>query len=235
MKYNKEYSNKEIIKIICESAQRYKENLLNKNIMFIFERKKNQNISVIQTVFLKSNFLHLTGIKYYKSANKFFEECIDNEISSDNVIIKNKIFTQSKLQVLENAMSISKSAKRIGEFNQSKVNIKIEKVIGNTHYCIGFSNLDSNNKKLKYYYPKTLIQDNLKNNITDDNRVIVILSKNKNQKLYNHITYLSKNVNLEILKEKDYFKSLIDFKSIYSDNLKYQEKIDEFLSNQNKF
>ena len=31
MKYNKEYSKNEIIKIICESAKKYKENLLNKN------------------------------------------------------------------------------------------------------------------------------------------------------------------------------------------------------------
>ena len=89
------------------------------------------------------------------------------------------------------------------------------------------------NKNTMYYYPKTLIQDNLKNNITDDNRIIAILSKNKNQKLYNHITYLSKNVNLEILKENNYFKNLIDLKSIYSDNLKYQEKIDKFFDNQN--
>lgn len=231
MNYYKEYSKNEIIKIVCNSAQRFKENLLNKNILFIFEDKKIKYTNIIQTIFLKSSFLHLTGIKYYKSANKFFEDCLDNEISSDNVLIKNKIFTRAKLQVLENAMSINKSAKRIGNFNQNKVNIKVEKVIGNTHYCLGFSNLDSYNNKLNYYYPKTLIQENLKNNITDDNRIVAIFSKNKTQKLYNEITYISQEANLLGMKENDKVKNLIDFNTIFSQNLKYQEKINEYLGN----
>ena len=58
-------------------------------------------------------------------------------------------------------------------------------------------------QKLKYYYPKTLLQDNLKNNIINDNRIIAILSKNKNQNLYDEITYLSKETTLLRLKENE--------------------------------
>ena len=124
-------------------------------------------------------------------------------------------------------MYISKSAKRIGDYNNNKVNINIEKVIGSTYYCLGFSNLNSNNKIIRYYYPRTLLQENLKNNIIDDNKIIAILSKNKNQKLYNEITYLSKEATLLRLKENEKVKNLIDFKTIFSQNLKYQEKINE--------
>ena len=171
MSYNKEYNSDEIIKRICESAQKYKRNLLNKNIMFLTENKKIKKIEFIQTVFLKSNFLHLTGIKYYKSSNKFFED------------------------------------------------------------CLGFSNLNlnSNNKRLKYYYPKTLIQDNLKNNIIEDNKIVAIFSKNKNQKLYNEITYFTKNINLQELFENKTLRDIIDFKNIYSENLSYNQKIIDFL------
>ena len=88
-------------------------------------------------------------------------------------------------------------------------------------------------QKLKYYYPKTLLQENLKNNIIDDNRIIAILSKNKNQKLYDEITYFSKETTLLRLKENEKVRSLIDFKNIFSQNLKYQEKIREYLENNN--
>ena len=227
MNYNKEYQKNEIIKRICESAIRYKENLLNKNVIFIFENKKSQNIDFIEVAFYDTYYLHLTGMKYYKNARTFFRDCLNNKISPHNIKMRKAPFTQLKLQVLENAMAINKSAKRIGNFNNNKVNITIEKVIGNTYYCIGFSNLDSKNKKLKYYYPKTLLQENLKNNIIDDNKIIAILSKNKNQKLYNEITYLSKETTLLRLKENEKVKNLIDFKTIFSQNLKYQEKINE--------
>ncbi len=59
------------------------------------------------------------------------------------------------------------------------------------------------------------------------NKIIAILSKNKNQKLYNEITYLSKETTLLRLKENEKVKNLIDFKTIFSQNLKYQEKINE--------
>lgn len=59
------------------------------------------------------------------------------------------------------------------------------------------------------------------------NKIIAILSKNKNQKLYNEITYLSKETTLLRLKENKKVKDLIDFKTIFSQNLKYQEKINE--------
>ena len=231
MKYNKEYSKNEMIKRICESAKKYKDNLLNKNIMFIYINKKTNEITTIETMFEKRNFLHLTGMKYNSSAKEFFSACINMKLSPKNITIRDKVFTQLKLEILENAMSISKSAKRIGDYNNSKVNIAIEKIIGTTHYSLGFSNLDSKNKKLKYYYPKTLLQDNLKNNIINDNRIIAILSKNKNQNLYDEITYLSKETTLLRLKENEEINNLIDFKKVFSQNLKYQEKIHNYLEN----
>ena len=73
MNYNKEYSKSEIIKIICESAHKYRENLLNKNIIFIFENRKTKKIDFVETLCTKYNFLHLTGIDYYQNSIKFFK------------------------------------------------------------------------------------------------------------------------------------------------------------------
>lgn len=53
----------------------------------------------------------------------------------------------------------------------------------------------------------------------------------KNQKLYNEITSLSKETTLVRLKENDLVGGLIDLKTIFSQNLKYQKIINEFLEN----
>lgn len=225
--YYKNYRKEEIVNKIYESAIKYRENLLNKNIIYIYEKNKAKELNFIETIFNDYNFLHFTGTQYRYNAHKFFKDCLEKKLSCNNIKVNNNSFTHLKLEVLENAMSINKSAKRIGDFNGSKVNIKIEKVIGNTHLCLGFSNLDSKNKKLRFYYPKTLLQDNLKNNIIEDNRIIAILSKSKEEKMYKEVTYLSKNINLNCLKESCMFKNLIDFENIYSLNLVYQKKINK--------
>lgn len=209
----RKYTKKEIIKILHQSAKKYQEKLLNKKIIFIYKNK--DNLDFIEALFKDSNFMHLTGIKYKKGANQFFIDCIQSKINSNDIEIKNKIFTSLKLQILENAMSINKSAKRIGIYNDGKTNIKIEKVIGNTHYCLGFSNLNNKGKEIKYYYPKTLFQDDLKKNVLEEYRIIAILLKNKNDKLYNEITYLSRNTTLQQLQDKKILQKL-DYKNLKS-------------------
>ena len=199
----KQFTKKEIIKILQISAKKYNENLLNKNIMFVFEDKQTGEISYIETVFNDYNFMHLTGIKYIKGASEFFKDCIRNKISENNIEIKNPVFTKLKLEVLENIVSINKSAKKIGTYDNNKIMLKIEKVVGNTHCSIGFSNIIQNNKKLKYYYPKTLLQEAFKKNVIKENKVIAIFSKSKHDKLYQEVTYISNKISLDmLLKEK---------------------------------
>lgn len=232
-RHSKSYSKNEIITRICESAKKYKENLLNRNLMFIFENKRTKKIMYMEAIFKSWNFLHLTGVDYNRGAREFFKASISKKLSIKDIKVKNKFFTQAKVEILENVMSINKNAKRIGDYNYNKLNIKIEKVIGNTHCCLGFSKLDSNSKELKYYYPKTLIQDNLKSNIIEDNKIITILSKNKNKDLYNEVTYFSNRVTLDILKKNIDISKRIDYNNIYSSNLNYQKKINEYLKNNN--
>lgn len=224
---SKKYTKKDIIKILYLNAEVYEQNLLDKNIMFIYKNGKTNSMSYIETSFNDYNFLHLTGMKYKKSAIKFFQSCIRKNLQDKDVEMKNEIFTTLKLEVLESAMAINKSAKRIGIYNDDKSNIKIERVIGNMHCWIGFSNLKQNNEKMKYYYPKTLIQDDFRKNVIEENKIIAILSKNKNEKLYNEITYLSKNTTLARLKEENQILEKIDYQNLKSKSLQYQKRIEK--------
>lgn len=49
------------LKIIVNCAKLYKENLENKSILFI-SRVSKDKINIIECNFIKSNFMHLTGI-----------------------------------------------------------------------------------------------------------------------------------------------------------------------------
>lgn len=224
---NKKYTKLNIIEKLQKNIKIYNENLLNKTIMFAFENKQSKRINYIEVLFKDSNFMHLTGIKYKYGATRFFNDCKDNRLLLDDIEIAHQGLTSLKLEVLESAMAINKSAKRIGIYNDNKSNIKIERVIGNMHCWIGFSNLKQNNERMKYYYPKTLIQDDFRKNVTEENKIIAILSKNKNEKLYNEITYLSKNTTLARLKEENQILEKIDYQNLKSKNLQYQKRIEK--------
>ncbi len=169
--------------------------------MFIFKNKKDNKLYYIETFFSRKNFLHLTGLKYTKGAKAFFSKCLNKTISKNDIVIKSKIYTKSKLKVLENAMAINKVSGRIGEFNNNGKNLKIDTVIGTTNYCIGFSKEEKSGRKMEYYYPKSLLKADVKDYTKRDNRIIATLTKEKEHKIYSNITFLSKNINFsEILK-----------------------------------
>ena len=94
----KQFTKKEIIKILQISAKKYNENLLNKNIMFVFEDKQIGEISYIETVFNDYNFMHLTGIKYIKGASEFFKDCIRNKISLE-MFLKEKVPEELRMKI----------------------------------------------------------------------------------------------------------------------------------------
>ena len=56
------YTKEQALQIIIECAKKYKENLLNRQLLFICS-DKNNNISSLEVSFDASNFLHLTGVK----------------------------------------------------------------------------------------------------------------------------------------------------------------------------
>lgn len=199
-----------------------------KNIMFVYENKKERQISYIETIFKDYHFLHLTGIKYSLGARQFYYDCLKGEISPKSIEIKSLIFTKLKLEILENVMSINKFAKRIGTYNYNKTTLKIEKVVGNVRCCLGFSNKTQDNQEVKYYYPKTLLQEDFNKNISDESRIIAIFSKDKNMKLYNEVTYLSNNIDISEILNDSNINRMVDYKNIGSVNAQYQEKIATF-------
>lgn len=73
------------IKILTQAAILYKNNLLNKNVMFIHYNRKTKEYFATEMLFEKRHFLHLTGVEFslsstYSKKSILFYNFIDHLI-----------------------------------------------------------------------------------------------------------------------------------------------------------
>ena len=216
---------REIIKIIENCAIKYKNNLSNKNLLFVYYDKN--IVKYIETKFLPSNFLHLTGIKYERESNnnaiKFYKDILDKKVSLKNLKIVNEGIIKLKLNILNMILDINYSAKMIGEFNSNFKNLlRTEKIIGTNVYSMGFIKVGD------YYIPNTTLKEDIRNITNKTNRVIAIFSKEIKEKQYSKLTYINKKTELvQIFKNKEII-SKIDIENLYSKNINYNDKIKKY-------
>ena len=168
-------------------------NLSNKNLLFVYYDKN--IVKYIETKFLPSNFLHLTGIKYKRESNnnaiKFYKDILDKKVSLKNLKIVNEGIIKLKLNILNMILDINYSAKMIGEFNSNFKNLlRTEKIIGTNVYSMGFIKVGD------YYIPNTTLKEDIRNITNKTNRVIAIFSKEIKEKQYSKLTYINKKTEL---------------------------------------
>lgn len=94
------------IKIITSCAKIYKENLENKNLLFIFGDL--QTPEYFEALFLPRNFLHLTGVKLIESrifsSKDFYNRCLNGKLSPNDFSMAQDGTTEMKLYVLPKIM-----------------------------------------------------------------------------------------------------------------------------------
>ena len=90
------------IKIIAECAKLYKENLENKNLLFVFGADKTPEF--FEASFLPRNFLHLTGVKIFEErvggSVDFYERCLRRKLSPSDFSFADNGTTVMKLSIL---------------------------------------------------------------------------------------------------------------------------------------
>lgn len=179
----------EAIKIIYKCAKLYKENLENRNFLFISSINNNK-LSHIEAKFLKNNFKHLTGVADNDkkiSANLFYTKCLNNKLSLHDFKMRDDGTTELKLSVLSELMKINKCVKMIGNCNKYKPKLYVDKLAGNTRACIGLSKVD------EFYVPITALKEDTRDLITETEKVIAIFSKGIKEALYTNLTYIAKD------------------------------------------
>jgi hypothetical protein len=193
--------------IVCQCAAEYRLKLEGKNYLFIFGSA--QGCSYFETAFPKQNFHHLTGINSPNlSALEFYFACLDHRLPAGQVLFSKDGTTPLKLDVLPALMRIYRTAKMVGDYDNSRTHLYTEKIAGGVMANLGFIR-DKNYPGNGFYVPNTAIRDDIRLlTLKPVKRVLVTLSKDIASPRYDLLTYLAKGISidnpaiLEILSKK---------------------------------
>ncbi|MCM1525355.1 MAG: PBECR4 domain-containing protein [Ruminococcus sp.] len=183
------------IRIIYQAAKIYDEQLCNKRLLVIYGAPNIPNY--IETFAFPSNFLHLTGVKLNNnnSADRFYRYACDERLRESDFEFKDNT-TEQKLNVLIQTLRISTNAKMIGDFINGHLKLQTDKLAGSVNSCLGF--IKSNN----YYVPNTVLEVDIRQETSDRQKVLAILSKRIEEEKYNTIEMVGKKIDIERLIEK---------------------------------
>lgn len=219
------YSKYEIANKLKNCAKIYKQNLENKKLLFLTEDKTNF-FSFFEIAMFPRNFMHLTGCKIIENNKniptiEFYSRFLNNNINEKNIILSNST-SFYKIEILPQLMNLDKNAKILGDYDNSKIYLQTNKLVGNINACIGFI------KEKHTYIPNTALNEDIRNITTNIKKVIAVFKKNFNDKMYNQITYLKNNYNISKLLKCVNIKNLVDFQNLTSNNFQIINKISNF-------
>lgn len=110
--------------------------------------------------------------------------------------------TITKISVLPMLMNINRNAKMIGNYNQRKIYLRSNKIIGNINSCLGFI------KKDNYYICNTSLKEDIRKISYNQKKIVCILSKKIQERKYNEITYLNQKYINEIFASKEILEKI---------------------------
>lgn len=193
------------IKILTMCAKGYQKNLENRNLLFIFQNT--MKLDCFETLFLARHYLHLTGIEILankiKSSTDFYNMCITGQLSPSSFKLAEDGTTDLKLSILNQIINIHKTAKMMGDYNNSKSKLITDKITGNINACLGFV------KEGNYYVPNTALREDTRNLIGKSSRIVSIISKHNNYDKYCNVEYIAKKFDFDDVYKNDKAKNLI--------------------------
>lgn len=199
-------SKKEALTIMFECAQKYKENLVNRSLLFICADKQKRTYCV-EVTFDEANFQHLTGVETDRnklSPRDFYNRCLEKRLSPDDFEFSSMGTTELKLQVLPALMCKNLSAKMIGDYNMSQPKLFTEKLAGGVSACIGFVRNEGKGR----YIPNTVLRDDIRIRTRHVDRIIATYRKERNEIRYSEIVYMAKNVDWQKITLPDKYQYL---------------------------
>lgn len=202
----KHYSKEQAISVVVSCAERYRDELANKNLLFICQ-DKHRRTTAIEFSFNASNFLHLTGLKIKKirrnatnptdamSAKEFYEKCLAHRLRISDFEFAKDGTTPLKLDILPTLISKNLSATMVGDYNSRTPRLVTEKLTGGTVACMGFVQTGPNHR----YVPNTILKGDIREYIGNQARVIAVFRKPKDSKRYEEITYFAKKLDWDAI------------------------------------
>ena len=189
MKINK----KEAIRIITEAAKKYEEHLNNNTFLVIYDQSGVQEY--VEIGFRDMFFLNLTGVGTKLSAQRFYEACIDNKLSEEDITIDNKGKVEQKLCVLPYLHDLLYNNCMIGDFINSGIMIRADYFVGDTRFVLSLGI----KKNRKTDIPVSLYKEDVRKLISPKNKVLLIMKKRFDDAVYSEVTYISKKFDTSTL------------------------------------
>lgn len=196
------------IRIVITCAKIYEEELCGKHVLFIYQSKA--KLDYIETRFMKQNFLHLTGVKYSNNSKNFFRECRESKLVANSIALDSNGTTELKLRILPQIVRINRSARMIGDYNNSKALLVTEKLVGGVCGCIGFV------RDGHIFVPNTALNEDIRD-ISRNNcsRILAVFTKPSESTIYRTPTYVAKGVDIsDVL----YYRNVMHLFEISGDN-----------------
>lgn len=212
------YSKKDAASIAIKGALQYKNELLNRTLLFICT-DKHRNVRTFEVTFRERNYMHLTGLipikfidhngkKHILTAPEFFNKCITKTLSPNQFRFHTDGTTQLKLAVLPKMICKNLSAQMIGDYDTYTPKLKTDKLVGKMNGVMGFMMDDIEGK----FLPNTLLNANISDLSKSTLRIVATFRKHETDELYEEITYKAKSVEwdrIKLPKEIEYLSSLI--------------------------
>lgn len=187
---------------IIKYARLYNENLNNKRTMFIYCDTYGAH-QAIEVLCRSANYLHLTGVKTNLQANVFFNRAMGGSLSSKDFEIGNLHGVEKKLYALESIVSLHKNPTMTGDYNNSKIHLTADKIIGTEKFCLA---LKHDTKRDCYvpngiYVPVSSLQDRISALVSGKpTRILAVFQKSQSDKEYSVISYIANKTDIRQLR-----------------------------------
>lgn len=180
------------------------------NHQFLFVYDVGENVyQYVEVRFKKEQYQHLTGtwIDHVKN-NDFFDRCIAQRISAKELQTAYDGTTELKLDVLESAIRGIGKSSMIGIYDESRVYLKTDQLIGGVSWCLGFIPVKKPNSPL---IANTLLKEDIRNiSRGKPYKIIFAAEKLLGEERYAKITKMTKGMDILSILDQLEIKSKID-------------------------
>jgi len=184
----------EALNIILRCAEQYKNNLVNRNLLFICIDSA-LKVHSFEVVFAGSNFLHMTGVKFLSkpviSPNAFYSRCIDKRLSVKDFDMDGQGHTEQKLMVLSQLVKANLSANAIGDYNSARPFLATDKLAGGVKCCMGFV---ADGKRTPFFVPNSVLNEDIRKLSNNRLRIAATYRKKVTDTDYREIVFRAKNI-----------------------------------------
>lgn len=210
---------RKIVSEIIKASKAYKQNLLGKTFLYVFDSK------YIEVIFKAKDFRHLTGVDTTLSAQEFFKQAHQGKLQASQIFFSARHpykLAQKKIKHLNNITSLT-----MGEsfmLKEVKTQTELYKY-GTTDlkFSLCFNKECDNNgiEQGDCFIAKSLRDEDCFSKSNDVFTIIHIFSKPNDKKKYDTLLYMDKNCSILSIDN--------DIKKLLSDTLFTSDKIDKSL------